>query len=174
MTLYQKTRARHKCRAPFRTTAQKRRSADIPRELHLGELLEEGVVLLEALLGLLEHRHRLLLADLLDQLLEMRRRSFASKGRLQSNGEAALKGPLVLEYTSVSMTRILMFLPEARTWSRPRYLYAQTDIFNIPADSASRRSCGRRNASCRCRFCRQRRYPIRSSCSVHLTTSQSA
>jgi hypothetical protein len=45
----------------------------------------------------------------------MRRRSFASKGRSQSNGEAALKGPLVLEYTSVSMTRILMFLPEART-----------------------------------------------------------
>ena len=37
---------------------------------HLGELLEEGVVLLEALFGVLEHRHRLLLADLLDQLLE--------------------------------------------------------------------------------------------------------
>ena len=42
--------------------------------LHLGELLEEGVVLLEALFGLLEHRHRLLLADLLHELLEMRRR----------------------------------------------------------------------------------------------------
>ena len=33
----------------------------------------------------LEHLHRLVLADLLDELLEMRRRSFASKGRLRSN-----------------------------------------------------------------------------------------
>ena len=39
-------------------------------ELHLAQLLEEGVVLLEALFGLLEHRHRLLLADLLHELLE--------------------------------------------------------------------------------------------------------
>ena len=38
--------------------------------LHLGELLEEGVVLLEAFLGALEHLHRLVLADLLDELLE--------------------------------------------------------------------------------------------------------
>ena len=38
------------------------------RALHLGELLEEGVVVLEALLGALEHLHRLVLADLLDEL----------------------------------------------------------------------------------------------------------
>ena len=40
------------------------------RSLHLGELLEERVVLLEALLGGLEHRLRLLRADLLHELLE--------------------------------------------------------------------------------------------------------
>ena len=40
------------------------------RDLHLGELLEESVVLLEALFGSLEHLHRLVLADLLDKLLE--------------------------------------------------------------------------------------------------------
>ena len=40
------------------------------RALHLGELLEESVVLLEAFLGALEHGHRLLFADLLDELLE--------------------------------------------------------------------------------------------------------
>ena len=38
--------------------------------LHLGELLEQRVVVLEALLGALEHLHRLVLADLLDELLE--------------------------------------------------------------------------------------------------------
>ena len=38
--------------------------------LHLAEFLQERVVLLEAFLGPLEHGHRLLLADLLDQLLE--------------------------------------------------------------------------------------------------------
>ena len=40
------------------------------RALHLGELLEESVILLEAFLGALEHLHRLVLADLLDELLE--------------------------------------------------------------------------------------------------------
>ena len=42
----------------------------LPDGSHLGELLEEGVVVLEALLGALEHLHRLVLADLLDELLE--------------------------------------------------------------------------------------------------------
>ena len=46
------------------------RRVPLPDGLHLGELLEEGVVLLEALLGALEHLHRLVLADLLDELLE--------------------------------------------------------------------------------------------------------
>jgi len=46
LELYQKTRARHKCRAPFR--AIRRRGAVVThRALHLGELLEDGVVLLE-------------------------------------------------------------------------------------------------------------------------------
>ena len=43
----------------------------LPDGSHLGELLEERVVLLEAFLGALEHLHRLVLADLLDELLEM-------------------------------------------------------------------------------------------------------
>ena len=38
--------------------------------LHLGKLLQESVVLLEALLGTLEHSLGVLLADLLDELLE--------------------------------------------------------------------------------------------------------
>ena len=67
-------------------------------ESHLGELLEERVVLLEALFGLLEHRHRLLLADLLDQLLEMRRRAPARReGRVAtakpSNGPRGSRTP---------------------------------------------------------------------------------
>ncbi len=77
-------KARHFCRASFYHS----KSA-----LHLGELLEKRVVLLEALFGLLEHRHRVglryataifaslqsLLAHLLDQLLEMRRRAPARR-----------------------------------------------------------------------------------------------
>ena len=76
-------------RPAFRGHAER---APLPDGLHLGELLEESVVLLEAFLGALEHLHRLVGADLLDELLEMRRRSFASKGRLRSDGEAARKG----------------------------------------------------------------------------------
>ena len=52
---------------PSRLTA----ASDDELRSHFGELLEEGVVVLEALLGALEHLHRLVLADLLDELLEM-------------------------------------------------------------------------------------------------------
>ena len=60
------------------------------RDLHLGELLEEGVVLLEALFGFLEHRHRLLLADLLDQLLEAVLAEFLRDGVLRERDRVGL------------------------------------------------------------------------------------
>ena len=69
---------------------QRRVVTALSPDLHLGELLEERVVLLEALFGLLEHRHRLLLADLLDQLLEAVLAEFLRDGVLRERDRVGL------------------------------------------------------------------------------------
>ena len=74
---------------PRQTSLQSTRCG-YPRELHLGELLEESVVLLEALLGGLEHLLRLLWADLLDQLLEAVLAEFLRDGVLRERDRVGL------------------------------------------------------------------------------------
>ena len=69
-TLYQKKEGAATSATPSFLVCGHAGRVPLPDGLHLGELLEEGVVVLEALLGALEHLHRLVLADLLDELLE--------------------------------------------------------------------------------------------------------
>ena len=68
-----------------------------PFSLHLGELLEESVVLLEALLGGLEHLLRLLRTDLLHELLEAVLAEFLRDRVLRERDRVGLVGRVELE-----------------------------------------------------------------------------